>query len=358
MLAESGAAGRGQAGRLRGHVPPDAAGRNGPARRQAVAAVRQGQRRGRAGRSCCGTSSRRGLLRRIGYAVSPLARPAADRRDAPTRSSAHAIDVRDAPVCAFLGPQQHLATEYCGQIDPTDLDEYLRHDGFEALRQCLERTLAGADHRRGPAERAARPRRGRLSHRHRSGPRSARPRATTKYIICNGDEGDPGAFMDRMLLESFPYRDHRRHGHRRPGGRAPTRASSTSAPSIRWPCSAIREALRALRGARACWATASWAADFRLQLAVKEGAGAFVCGEETALLASIEGRRGMPRLRPPYPAESGLWGKPTLVNNVETYALVPWIFRHGADGVRRARHREEQGHQGLRPGRQGRAAAG
>ena len=70
--------------------------------------------------------------------------------------------------------------------------------------------------------------------------------------------------------------------------------------------------------------------DFRLHVSVKEGAGAFVCGEETALLASLEGRRGMPRLRPPYPAESGLWGRPTSVNNVETYALVPWIFRNGA----------------------------
>ena len=84
---------------------------------------------------------------------------------------------------------------------------------------------------------------------------------------------------------------------------------------------------------------------------MKEGAGAFVCGEETALLASLEGRRGMPRLRPPYPAESGLWGRPTSVNNVETYAMVPWIFRNGAEAFARLGHGKEQGDQGLRAGR-------
>ena len=83
--------------------------------------------------------------------------------------------------------------------------------------------------------------------------------------------------------------------------------------------------------------------DFRLHLSVKEGAGAFVCGEETALLASLEGRRGMPRLRPPYPAESGLWGQPTSVNNVETYALVPWIFRHGAEAFAASAREKSKG---------------
>ena len=106
----------------------------------------------------------RGVLRAAGYRASRwLDRLLTDEIGDPV--ARHAIDVRDAPVCAFLGPQMHLATEYCGQFDPIDLDEYLRHDGFVALRHCLEHALARADHRHGQAKRAPRPRRGRLSHR-------------------------------------------------------------------------------------------------------------------------------------------------------------------------------------------------
>ena len=151
----------------------------------------------------------------------------------------------------------------------------------------------------------------------------------SKYIICNGDEGDPGAFMDRMLLESFPYRVIE--------GLAIAALAVGAHEGIfyvraEYPLAVrrIREALVRCRE-RGILGEAVLGTDFRLELSLKEGAGAFVCGEETALLASIEGRRGMPHLRPPYPAESGLWEKPTLVNNVETYSLVPWIFRHGAE---------------------------
>jgi NADH-quinone oxidoreductase subunit F len=268
----------------------------------------------------------KGLLRRAGRRIARwLDRVASDEVPDPVES--HAIDVRDGPVCAFLGPQRHVATEYCGSIDPTDPDEYLRHDGFKALRTCIERLS--------PEEIVAEAKASGLRGRGGAGfPTGAKWEAVCaapgekKYVICNGDEGDPGAFMDRMLLESFPYRVIEGMAI---AARAVGADEGIFYVRAEYPLAVkrIKEALRrceedGLLGDRIL------GTDFRLHLSVKEGAGAFVCGEETALLASLEGRRGMPRLRPPYPAESGLWGRPTSVNNVETYALVPWIFRHGA----------------------------
>ena len=147
-----------------------------------------------------------------------------------------------------------------------------------------------------------------------------------KYVVCNADEGDPGAFMDRMLLESFPYRVIEGMAI---AARAVAAQEGIFYIRAEYPLAVerIREALK-----RCCergyLGDSVMGSQFRLHLEVQEGAGAFVCGEETALLASIEGRRGMPRLRPPYPAERGLWDRPTLVNNVETLATVPWILRH------------------------------
>jgi NADH-quinone oxidoreductase subunit F len=150
-----------------------------------------------------------------------------------------------------------------------------------------------------------------------------------KYIICNGDEGDPGAFMDRMLLESYPYRIIE--------GMA-IAAYAVGADEgyfyirAEYPLAVrrIREALSEC-SKRQLLGENIYSSGFNLKIHIMEGAGAFVCGEETALLRSIEGGRGMPRLRPPYPAQSGLWQKPTLVNNVETYAVVPWIIRYGGE---------------------------
>jgi NADH:ubiquinone oxidoreductase subunit F (NADH-binding)/NADH:ubiquinone oxidoreductase subunit E len=149
----------------------------------------------------------------------------------------------------------------------------------------------------------------------------------TKYVICNGDEGDPGAFMDRMILESFPYRVIE--------GLAIAAVAAGAHEAIFYIRHEYPQALRRVRAALAECERRGWlgerllGSDYPLRISIKEGAGAFVCGEETALIASVEGRRGMPRLRPPFPAESGLWGKPTLINNVETLALVPWIIRRG-----------------------------
>ncbi|HOW71852.1 MAG TPA: NAD(P)H-dependent oxidoreductase subunit E [Phycisphaerae bacterium] len=239
-----------------------------------------------------------------------------------------AISLRDPQVAAFLGRQVRIATEHNGQIDPTDLEEYRRHDGFRALDRCVKEltnpqiidqvTRSGLRGRGGA---------GFPTGRKWNAVRNAS--GSEKYVICNGDEGDPGAFMDRMLMESFPFRIIE--------GLA-IAAIAVGAEQgyfyirAEYPLAVkrIREAIR-LCEERGLLGDNILGGGHRLHLRIMEGAGAFVCGEETALIASIEGRRGMPSLRPPFPAESGLWGKPTLVSNVETYANVPWIIRHGAD---------------------------
>lgn len=150
-----------------------------------------------------------------------------------------------------------------------------------------------------------------------------------KYVICNGDEGDPGAFMDRMILESYPYRVIE--------GLAIAAIAIGAHDGVFYIRHEYPLAVKRVRAAIKLMQKRGWlgerllGADYPLQLTIKEGAGAFVCGEETALIASVEGKRGMPRLRPPFPAQEGLWGKPTVINNVETLAMIPWILRHGAE---------------------------
>jgi len=249
------------------------------------------------------------------------------RRQSITRRS---IEVRDPPVAAFLGRQKHIATEHFGRLDPTNLDEYLQHDGFKALEHCVTELTPQAIieeiHESGL--------RGRGGAGFPTGLKWARVRDATgdeKYVICNGDEGDPGAFMDRMLMESFPYRIIE--------GMA-IAAYAVGATEgyfyirAEYPLAVrrIRDALRKCEE-RGYLGESLFNTGVALRLSIMEGAGAFVCGEETALMASIEGNRGSPRLRPPFPADRGLWGKPTLVNNVETYATVPWIIRHGANAL-------------------------
>ncbi len=248
--------------------------------------------------------------------------------DGEERIARYSLSTRETGVKAFLDKQVHIATEHFGQIDPLNLEEYLAHDGFTAVRRCLnelspEKTIevieqsglrgrGGAGYPTGPKWRTAR---GQI--------------ADIKYTICNGDEGDPGAFMDRMLLESFPFRIIE--------GMAIAAIAVGAHEGIFYIRREYPLAVRRVRAAIEMCEQRGWLGErlmgsaYPLRLSIKEGAGAFVCGEETALIASIEGRRGMPRLRPPFPAQSGLWGKPTVINNVETLALVPWIIRHGAD---------------------------
>jgi NADH:ubiquinone oxidoreductase subunit F (NADH-binding)/NADH:ubiquinone oxidoreductase subunit E len=238
------------------------------------------------------------------------------------------IETDDPPVAAFLDQQQHLATEHCGVIDPCDLDEYRQRGGFSSLQRCLSELT--------PQEIIEQIQvsglRGRGGAGFPSGNKWQLVRDAEnepKYIVCNGDEGDPGAFMDRMLLESYPYRIVE-------GMIIAAYAVGATEGVLyiraEYPLAVIRirEALQRCEQ-EGLLGDNILGSRFSLRLRIMEGAGAFVCGEETALLESIEGRRGMPRLRPPYPAESGLHGQPTLVNNVETYSLVPWILRQGAE---------------------------
>jgi len=242
----------------------------------------------------------------------------------------------DPGVRAFLEKQAHIATEHFGRLDPLDLDEYLAHEGFAALRRCLETHGEKTSTALTPEQLIASIEKSGLRGRGGAGfPSGQKWRAVrgqpgdVKYVICNGDEGDPGAFMDRMILESFPFRVIE--------GLALAAVAVGAREGVLYIRHEYPLAVRRVRAALAEMEKRGWlgerllGAGLPLRLSVVEGAGAFVCGEETALIASVEGRRGMPRLRPPFPAESGLWGKPTLIHNVETLALVPWIIRHGAE---------------------------
>ena len=242
-----------------------------------------------------------------------------------------AVHQQHPALAEFVGPQVRVATEYCGQNRPVDLDEYLRYGGFQALRHVLEQMTP----EQAIEEIKASGLRGRGGAGYPTGVKWSQVRAVPgalKYVVCNADEGDPGAFMDRMLLESQPYRILE--------GIA-IAAYAVGAPAAyiyvraEYPiaCQRVAEAARLCKE-RGLLGEGLFGTSFGLEVHIMRGAGAFVCGEETALLASIEGRRGMPRLRPPYPAQAGLFGKPTLVNNTETFSLIPWIIRNGAAAFR------------------------
>ena len=279
----------------------------------------------------------RGLLRRAGRLWTSMLDSLLLEEDAPQRQVARfSMSKRDPAVRAFLENQVHIATEHFGKLDPLDLDEYVAHDGFAALRRCLATPGDNAAPALSPEQLVAAIEQSGLRGRGGAGfPTGQKWRVVSrqpgdvKYVICNGDEGDPGAFMDRMILESFPYRVIE--------GLALAAAAVGAREGIFYVRHEYPLAVRRVRAAIAEMERRGWlgatlmGAGFPLRLRVVEGAGAFVCGEETALIASVEGRRGMPRLRPPFPAESGLWGKPTLINNVETYANIAPIIRHGPE---------------------------
>jgi len=238
------------------------------------------------------------------------------------------ISMREKPVASFLGKQVPIATEYRGIINPLDIEEYLTRGGFEALKKVLE-TMS-------PDEVVEEIKNSGIRGRGGGGFPTGikwelvkKQNSDTKYLICNGDEGDPGAFMDRMLLESYPYRIIE-------GIVIAAYATGINKGYFyiraEYPLAVkrIRESLRICREKNYLGENIL-GSGFDLDLQIYEGAGAFVCGEETALIASIEGNRGFPRIRPPFPAESGLWGKPTLVNNTETFAQVSYILREGSE---------------------------
>ena len=241
------------------------------------------------------------------------------------------IEGKTDPAHNFLEKQKLVVLDGLGRMDPLDLDEYEARDGYQALRRCV--TELTQDEIVATVDRAA------LRGRGGGGFPTAqkwelvrRQPGTKKYLVMNGDEGDPGAFMDRILLECYPHRVLEGIAI---AGRAIGADEAILYIRCEYPLSIapVREAIRQAEE-RHYLGDNILGSDFSLHVRVMVGAGAFVCGEETGLIASLEGRRGMPRFRPPFPAESGLWGKPTSVSNVETYANVPWIIRHGAEAFR------------------------
>jgi NADP-reducing hydrogenase subunit HndC len=228
----------------------------------------------------------------------------------------------------FYSKQRRVALRNCGFLDPGNIEEYIARGGYRALFRVLKEM--------GPEavidEVARSGLRGRGGAGFPTGRKWAICREQSgdkKYIICNGDEGDPGAFMDRSIMEGDP--------HSVIEGMiigAHAIGSSKGYLYVRgeYPL-AVANLSRAIDQARAIGLLGKdiMGTGFSFDLRIVKGAGAFVCGEETALIASIEGDIGSPRQRPPFPAQTGLWGKPTNINNVESWANVPAIVAHGAD---------------------------
>ncbi|HER44277.1 MAG TPA: NADH-quinone oxidoreductase subunit F, partial [Candidatus Eisenbacteria bacterium] len=227
----------------------------------------------------------------------------------------------------FQSLQEKIVLRNCGTIDPESIDEYEKAGGYRGLRKALlEMTPGGIIE-----EIKASGLRGRGGAGFPTGLKwsfAAGYEADRKYVVCNADEGDPGAFMDRSVLEGDP---HAILEGMIICGRAIGATFGYIYCRAEYPL-AIRRLTIALDEARERGYLGSdiLGSGLDFDIKIKQGAGAFVCGEETALFASIEGQRGMPRIRPPFPAEKGLWGKPTNNNNVETYANVPWIIVNGA----------------------------
>ncbi|MZP29876.1 NADH-quinone oxidoreductase subunit NuoF [Heliobacterium undosum] len=231
------------------------------------------------------------------------------------------------PEIPFYARQHRIVLANCGHINPEDLGEYLARQGYRGFLKALamERAAVIAEVKRSGL-------RGRGGAGFLTGQKwefTAGAPGEEKYIVCNADEGDPGAFMDRSVLEGDP---HAVLEGMLVAGYAIGAREGYIYVRAEYPL-AIRRLQRAIAQAEACGLLGEniLHSGFSFRVHVKAGAGAFVCGEETALLTSIEGNRGMPRVRPPYPAVKGLWGKPTNINNVETFANIPHILRRGAD---------------------------
>jgi NADH-quinone oxidoreductase subunit F len=226
----------------------------------------------------------------------------------------------------MLRSQVRVALRNCGLIDPSNIHHYIAKGGYAGLQRALGMSPAEVIE-----EVKASGLRGRGGAGFSTGLKWEFARNSlkdTSYIVCNADEGDPGAFMDRALLEGDP---HAVLEGMLIGAYAIGAAEGFIYVRAEYPL-AIERLVKALEDMEqyGLLGDSVLGSRFRFDIHIKEGAGAFVCGEETALMASIEGRRGMPRSRPPFPAQSGLWGKPTNINNVETFSNVSAILQNGA----------------------------
>ena len=226
----------------------------------------------------------------------------------------------------FLEKQTRIALRHCGVINPEDIDDYENTDGYKAIRKALfemtpeqvieEIKISGLAGRGGAGFptwfkwNAARASEG-----------------DEKYLICNADEGDPGAFMDRAVIEGDP---HSLIEGMLIGAYAIGAKEAIVYVRAEYPL-AIKRLEKAIQQAeeKGYLGENIFGSNFSCKIRIKAGAGAFVCGEETALIESLEGNRGMPRLKPPFPAQEGYWHKPSNINNVETFANVAWILNNG-----------------------------
>lgn len=247
---------------------------------------------------------------------------------------------RTQSINNFLGGQFRISTEGYGHLNPLDLDEYLSQGGFEALKkavtdmspqQVIDEVLKSGIRGRGGGGFLTGKKWQLVRDNVHLNPNSEPSTVNSQLpiVICNGDEGDPGAFMDRILLESYPLRVIE--------GMIMAGYAVGANEGIFYIRAEYPQAVIRVRKAldmcheKDLLGEHIFGTDFSFDIRVFEGAGAFVCGEETALIASLEGKRGFPHLRPPYPAQEGLNGRPTLINNVETLSQVAYIIRHGAE---------------------------
>ena len=245
-----------------------------------------------------------------------------------TKKDVHYKHPEDIP---FMAKQTRIVLENCGRVDAESLDEYIASGGFEALNKAMfemsrdevidEVDRSGLRGRGGGGFPCG-----------RKWKQVARQKETVRYVVCNGDEGDPGAFMDGSVMEGDPFKLIEgmmiaAYAVKAADGYIYVRAEyPMSVARLRHAIAQLEE--RGLLGDNIL------GTDFSFRLHINRGAGAFVCGEGSALTASIEGKRGMPRVKPPRTVEKGLWEKPTVLNNVETYANVPKIILQGADWYR------------------------
>ncbi|MFZ5639598.1 MAG: NADH-quinone oxidoreductase subunit NuoF [Bacillota bacterium] len=233
------------------------------------------------------------------------------------------LDTQDAK---YYNKQERILLKNCGVVDPESIDSYMAFDGYKALEKALK-TMTPEQVIKEVEISGLRGRGGGGFPTHIKWTLASKEPGPEKYVICNADEGDPGAFMDRSVLESDP---HRVMEGMMLAGYAIGASEGYIYARAEYPL-AIKRLRMAIEQANAKGLLGKniLGSGFDFQLYIREGAGAFVCGEETALIMSIEGQRGMPRTRPPFPAVKGLWGKPTNINNVETYANVPFIVFNG-----------------------------
>ncbi len=229
----------------------------------------------------------------------------------------------------FLEGQVKIALRHCGMIDPESIEEYIANQGYDAVKKISRKNIQPESIISEVLDSGLRGRGGGGFPTGTKWRFTANNQSDEKYVICNADEGDPGAFMDRSLLEGDP---HAVLEGMIIAGYAVGASKGVIYCRAEYPLAIkrLKIAIEQAENHGYLGKNAGGIQGFDFNLSIKEGAGAFVCGEETALIASVEGKRGMPRKRPPFPAASGLWGKPTNINNVESYANIPYIIRNGA----------------------------